>query len=224
MSNRESLQQIIETIRPSLETELSDCAHATFHFGHESRNLLPLQLRIPICGLASRALQNVLREQHNIDTELMGVTTNVIPGYRGEPVPHRHVMLHTETDAIDPTFGQYMGLFGLFHGEVIRDPNLMNMYPSNRIAIYSLAQAAHFAEEFANHGHSLAPIIPKPEHKERSPYGILRNASLKESVNLMQELWNPSAYEAHKLGNLDSEEQMQIQSHELADLIMHKNS
>ncbi len=224
MSQFESLQQIVESIRPTLESELSDCAPAMFHFGLESRQLLPLQLRIPVCGLASRSLQIVLRERYDIDTTLMGVTTNVIPSYRGEPIPHRHVMLHGKNDAIDPTFGQYMGLFGLSFGSAIHDPDLMNMYPRERIAVYPLAHAARFAEEFANHGHNLVPNIPKPKHTERSPYGILRNASLTESVNLMQELWNPKSYEMHKLYNPDSEELMQIESRDLADLIMRQIS
>lgn len=224
MSHSEALQQIIKSIRPTLESELSNCAHAMFHFGLESRHLLPLQLRVPVCGLASRSLQIVLRERYDIDTTVMGVTTRVIPGYRGEPVPHRHVMLHSEKNAIDPTFGQYMGLFGLSFGMAVKNHNLIDLYPRKRIAVYPLAQAARFAEQFANHGHNLVPNIPKPEHTERSPYGVLRNASLTESVNVMQELWNPKSYEVHKLDNPDSEELMQIESRDLANSIMRQIS
>ncbi len=219
MSHQESLPQIVESIRPHLETELSRNDPSLIYFGMESSRLLHLQLRIPVCGIASRALQAVLRDGYDINTQLVGITTDIIPSYSSEDDPHQHVRLQTDEHVIDPSFGQYMGLFGLCYS-VAKHYNLADLYPDERIAVYPLNHADQFAENFADHGHARIPLIPMPPYRERVPYGVLRNASLDQSIDTMQTIWNPGEYVPHKLQRMDWEHDIQTAAECMAKAVL----
>jgi len=103
-------------------------------------------LRYSVCGLATAALQEYLREQYQVQT------TRVIIDLpeRSPSLQNRHVFLrHNRAITIDPTYGQFFEYAGMSVIDLVERPELAALYPEAKIAVIEDAEAKRFIGDLA---------------------------------------------------------------------------
>lgn len=141
------LQAEMNRLTPVLEHAIQT-DRETFNDGIDS----DLMLRMPHCGIASRALQLYMQEKFCPSAQLIENTRGL-----------NHAVLAVDDMIIDPTYGQFMERVGLSH-KVAADHNLTHLYPNPKIAVFARDDHAAFADTFTNHLVSVRSQIPGLQH------------------------------------------------------------
>lgn len=186
MVHSEKIKSIVKESAPLLEKVLAT-GDLTDQYPED------LQLRLTQCGLGTAALQHFLLDEYDI------ATTRVINRLTDAPRglnfrTDSHVVLRTDTDIIDPTYGQFMRYVGLTP-EMARQHDIAHLYPPRKIMVYGADNARAFADTFAAHAFSVDRNGLVPESPvEYAPDGALRGESLEELQRVYQCIWNPDNY------------------------------
>lgn len=186
MTQSKNIKEIIQESTPRLEKVLAT-GELTAMYPED------LQLRLTQCGLGTAALQHYLLDQYDI------ATTRVINRLTDAPRglnfrTDSHAVLRTDSDVIDPTYGQFMRYVGLTPTSA-QHHNMTHLYPPRKIMVYSFENARAFADTFAAHAFSVdrSGLVPEAP-VEYAPDGALRNKPLEEMQRVYRSIWNPGNY------------------------------
>jgi hypothetical protein len=169
------LAETLAHVTPVLEQAIRDDRDC-----FNSRIDADLMLRMPHCGIASRAIQIFLSEKHGLATTTL--LNQVVPE------DFEHAVLAHEDTIIDATYGQFMCLAGLTHKTAV-DHDLKRLYPTPAIAIYKTADYRQFADTFTDHLVAAAAEMPASV-LPRS----FRPETVSNTRSLFRALWNIDNY------------------------------
>lgn len=186
MANAENIKNIVKDSAPLLEKVLAT-GELTASYPED------LQLRLTQCGLGTAALQHYLLDEYGIATSRhINRLTDAPRGYNFRT--NTHVVLRTDTEMIDPTYGQFMNYVGLTP-ETANNHDLAHLYPPRKIMVYGVDNARAFADTFASHAFSVDRSGHVPEPFDSAPdIGALRGKSLEEMQRVYRSIWNPNNY------------------------------
>jgi len=140
----EQITRITRDIEPSLSKAVA--SHPGYGIGGVENALISTS-----CGFTTGILQKHLAEAHHIPTErLIAERLDTLPR---DPVFSRylnHVLLHEPESGtiIDPTYSQFVRLFGASYIEVAQKADLIDAFPNEKIAVFPSREYQQFASEF----------------------------------------------------------------------------
>jgi hypothetical protein len=183
-----SLERLARKSTPLLE--------GAFLSEEESRFDTGLQLRGPVCGLSTAALQLYWQERHGIALERRIATPAKAPrGLNSRRL--NHVALFDESTMVDPSFGQFFAYVGLSREAVRANSGLDTLYPSDKVAVVPVHGLAPFADAMAAHMHAIEPEVARrraPDVLAYAPDKSLVGTSLDEKQAVLRDIWNPDNY------------------------------
>ncbi|USN97059.1 MAG: hypothetical protein H6797_02600 [Candidatus Nomurabacteria bacterium] len=183
------LSDILDEITPKIDFALSE---GSINEYLENPDLpADLQRRDCNCNPTSWLLSFVLRDMGIF--AVPHLRTGSI-AYRSEQIPIAHVVLKMPTGdnrIIDPTSQQYYRFVGLRPSSVINDPDLVNLYPNNRVAIIEPDENG-FQDNFASIAHDVERRLTERGTKG----GLLSGSTLDEKKNAYSQLWSADSYKS----------------------------
>lgn len=190
MTNSTELKQIVSLATPKLEQALIETPFA---------DNLPeqLQLRASNCGLATKAIELYLRDQHQIESKRL-IHVSEDDNLRGiNSRRQSHVILRAENGQfIDPTYSQFMSLVGLTP-KVALENELEYLYPKDKVIEFNEQNVSQFTSQFAEHVYGTwqqysneipEPIVADPR------LSALRGASRAKIQSTYAGLWKLENY------------------------------
>lgn len=160
-----------------------------------------LQLRNTVCGLATGALQLYAMEYYGVTLDRRIASPLKAPrGINSRQL--QHVGLFDGADMIDPSFGQFYTYVGLSPDAVLKRRALLRLYPSDKIAVTPVRQAARFADGVAAHMHEIEPEVLRLRGEQSlrlPPDSSLVGTTQAEKQEVLRDIWDPRRYEAFPL-------------------------
>jgi|GEM_PF-2413314 len=166
---------------------------------HEEENHkydVDLQLQGSVCGLATAALQLYMRETYDMNLDRRIATPRKAPRGLNSRVL-QHVSLFRDGQMIDPSYRQFFTYIGLSQNAANVQPDLKELFPSDKIAVIGSDKARSFADRMAVHMHMIEPEVAR-----RRPAGLvsyppensLVGRTLGEKEEVLRDIWNPTGY------------------------------
>lgn len=182
---------------------------------------LELQLRTTKCGIATAALQQWLREVHDLETDRFIAKADLEVQDITQSRRVSHVVLRTpEGLHIDPTYSQFHAHVGLTHRVAVAQDKA-DLYPSQKIATFS--DSDMFASEYANHVYK-TDITGKlePGEIEIGTDGAFRGVDEEVMNDFYTRLWSPDSSELFHVE--DQKPHFQEMARKIADSMKRKGS
>lgn len=170
-----------------------------------------LRLRLPVCGLTSLALANVMAEN--------GIKASAVissPDLSVDPAM-KHVMVKAEvadqTVLIDPTYSQFLDFVGLSPGYVIFGGE--DLFPAQKIATIRAEDGMDLAKHLASTAVYFRTQRQPIEEMELST-NLMEDLTYDELVEQYYEIWNPDNFESF----VSEEPETHEVAHRLAQFIL----
>lgn len=142
MSSETKLRTLADDATPLLEAGLKE-----FEVKHFQTYPQEIQLRASNCGIATAALQQWLREAHDVESQRLITRADLTVANMAKSRRVSHVILKAEGGVyLDPTYSQFHAHVGLTPLAAGLEGNA-ELYPNHKIAVYADPEA--FAHEYA---------------------------------------------------------------------------
>ena len=201
------LQQLTEPLEAAIVTHPGFRAGGSHNALHHS-----------CCGFATALLQEELVNSHGIETSrVVASKIDMIPR---DPLFSRylnHVVLYSaDHDAIiDPSYSQFMKLFGINSLDAAKHPDLVGLYPTEKIAVIESGTHHEFADSFVSHCLGVRAAAASLVGKERTDNLSFFNGTPDDDVRkAIAAIWDIDLYEPFPLDDSDRQVSLHVTARE----------
>lgn len=192
-----SLRGLLDYVTPTLGEAVA--THPDYSLGGSGH-----ALRYSSCGFATALLQRHLEREYGIATHrLRNASILTVPKRPSSSGAYDHVVLHEPHHdlVIDPTYSQFMSLFGLtaIRASVMSSELRDQLYPKAQIALFPATDYREFSSSII----AYAAATETERVESVGPIGISKNTRLpaglsEETINhVVAEIWNIDRYEPY---------------------------